>query len=781
MKINRRQFLKGSAAVAAAAGVSGNATGMEVALGNNSYNYIKHGEPRERVFSCSPTHAHDNPVQAWVDDDPMAPANPLTKQVGRRVVEISGITESNRSRGRVSAAEALAWMHVDSGDRLLHPLKRTGKRGAGQWQEISWAQVSGEIAAAIKASEPQGTFLMRGKDTSGGAWERFMHTLGSNSVIALDTLKNRQAALQSTWGDDDMIPDLAHTHYILNFGSNFLVTYPDYAAEALDGRMFRRAKIVTFDPRCTKTAGLSDDWVPVRPGSDGFVALAMVNYLLQQGWANQAAIKRMSNLSAEQLIRELKDYTLERAEEISGVPALTIRSIARQFAESGQGCVISGAGISGHTNAFDAERALMLLSLVTGSLEIRGGNCKPREIALGAIKPVPPVPAHNNPVRHPHRFLMHVDADNPIDVLFGYNTNPAFDAPAASALRAILADEARVKLFVAIGTFSNETWELADYILPETHWLERNEPVQSKGSLLPWIGLRQRVVDPPGEVKELREILRDLVLATGHEDKAQYWQFQDTREWLGAQLNDIPGLKKDGGWELMAKHSGVWPIYGYLHPEIRRIVDERGEEVLPEYGRPVKMNFDSFPHWHAARDITAAEGELILVIHAADYHGCIDATANDKVIMEATLANHLHINFETAEKLHIEDGALIRVTSRAGYLVTRAHVTQTIRPDVVAMHREGGHWSIGGVASGQAGPAHDGARSNIDADIEHNLWWEDIGVHPMDIILPVYDDKGGGAACGTTVTVKKAEHPDVYGTVRVDTAALFTPVASEKS
>jgi len=780
LKFTRRQFLKGSAATTAALGISGKAQAMELALGNNSYNYIKRGEPRERVFSCSPLHAHDNPVQAWVDDDPMAPPNPLTGQVGRRVVEISGVTESNRSRGRVSAIEATAWMEVDSGDRLLYPLKRSGKRGAGQWQEISWQQAREEIAAALKASRPEEIFLMRGKDTSAGAWDHFLHTLGSNGIIELDEALNQRAAWRATWGEDVSVPDLAHSHYILNFGTNFLVTRPDYAAEALDGKMFRRARIVTFDPRCSKTAGLSDEWVPVRPGTDGVAALAMARYLLQQGWADTAAIERHSNLTAAGLIEALAPYTLEHAEEICGVPALTLRNIARQFAESGRGCIITGSGINGHANAFDTERALMLLPLVTGNLEVRGGNCLPKRIALGDIVPKPPRPATTNPASRPYRFPWDAASQYPVRVLFGYNTNPAFSAPAAAAWRDTLADESKVGLFVAIGSFRNETWELADLVLPEAHWLERNEPVQGSGSLLPWVGLRQRAVDPPGKVMELREILRDIVHALRDNDKARYWQFSDTREWLGAQLDGVAGLKQAGGWKLMAKHSGVWPIYGYLHPQVRRIVDEQGEEVMPEYGKPVSLNLDPFPHWRAARDSAVEEGQLTLLVHASDYHAG-DASANDKVIMEITLANHLHINVETARALQIADGDLVRVSSKAGYLVTRAHLTQTIRPEVVAMHREGGHWSIGGVASGKAGPRHEDSPSNLDADVAHNLWWTDMGVHPMDIILPVFDEKGGGMASATAVTVERAREGDVYGTVVAEPSTLLAVNQSSTS
>lgn len=779
MKINRRQFLKGSAGSVAALGVVKQAGAMELALGNESYNYIKR-EPRERVFTCSPMHTHDNPVIAWLEQDPLN-NNPLTGKPGKLVVEVSGVTESVRSRGRVSASEASAWLQLYDGDRLRKPLKRSGARGSGKWQEISWQQAYQEIAKAIGESKPEAIALLHGKDTSAGAWERFLHTLGSNNVIPLANTANRQAAWRSAWGETDAIPDLAHSHYILNFGTNFLVTQPDYAAEAVDGRLYRRAKIVTFDPRCSKTAGLSDQWVPLRPGTDGVVALAMANYLLQEGLANEAAIAQFSNLSVDDLSKELKQYTLEHAAGLSGVDALTIRDIARQFAESARGCIITGAGTSGHTNGYETERALMLLPLITNGFEVQGGTCLPREIALGDIEPKPSVPAGENRIKQPYRFPLEAGKQYPVDILFGYNTNPAFDAPAAAAWRETLADENRVKLFVAIDSFRNETWDLADLILPEAHWLERNEPVVGQGSLLPWVGLRQQVSSPLQGVRELREILRDIIHTTKDAEARKYWKFGNSREWLAKQLGGVKGLKNDGGWELMAKHSGVWPIYGYLHPEIRRIVDEAGVEVMPHYGKPVKLDLDPFPHWQAAKDTAVADGELTLVIHASDYYAS-DASANNKVIREATLANHLHINHMMAKAMNIEDGELVRVSSKAGYLVTKAHLTQTIRPDVVAMHSDGGHWSIGGVANGASGPepAHDGVDNNPDEDITHNLWWSDHGVHPMDLIVALFDQQGGGAASATAVTVEKAEPGDTYGTVSVDAAKLLADDDSKK-
>jgi len=764
-KTTRRQFFKRSAATVATIGLAKQAEAMELELGNHSYNYIKRGEERQRVFSCSPVTPHDNPVEAWLENDKSTPANPLTGRHEAQVVEISGITESVRSRGRVSAAEVSAWLQLTDSDRMLKPLKRAGKRGAGQWREISWSQALKEIADAIKASPPEAIALLHGKDTSAGAWPRFLHTLGSNTRINLDGSFNKKAAWQALWNAPESVPDLAHAHYVLNFGSNFMVTYPDYAADAMDGRIMRRAKIVSFDPRCSKTAGLSDEWLAVKPGTDGIVALAMVRYLLKQGWVDKYAILKQSDVRLAALRQAVDKYTLEHAEAESGVPLQSMRRVAREFYESKRGCVVIGAGVSDHANGFDTVRAISLLSLVTGNIESQGGNCLPRTITLGALNPVPEMRIEN-PVDRPARFPLDVGKAYPANVLFHYNCNPAFDATGSALWRNTLADESRIPFIVSIGAFKNETAELADIVLPEAHWLERNEPVQSHGGLLPWVGLRQQVVKAPAQVKELRSILRDIVHSIGKPEMSQFWQFRSTQTWMGAQLDGVAGLKQDGGWKLMAKHSGFWPIYGYLHPEKRRIVDEQGEEVLPEYGKPTQLTLFPFPHWQAAADTRRDEHELTLILHASDYHAD-DASANNKIIAETSLANHLLMNYDKMMALGLADGELVRVTSAMGYLVTRLRVTQMIWPDVVAMHRDGGHWSIGGIANGTAGPKQAKMRINTDNDINHNLWWADMGVHPTDIITPTFDAAGGGAMA-TAVQVEKAKADDAYGDVHVN-------------
>ena len=121
--------------------------------------------------------------------------------------------------------------------------------------------------------------LKYGRDRTGGAIGRFMQTLGSATVLNHTSVceSSKKIGMQPTWGPDIETPDFANTKYILNFGSNVMEAayfHNPYAQRVTEGRVDNNAKLVTFDVRLSNTAGRSDEWIPVLPGTDGAVALA---------------------------------------------------------------------------------------------------------------------------------------------------------------------------------------------------------------------------------------------------------------------------------------------------------------------------------------------------------------------------------------------------------------------------------------------------------------------------------------------------------------------------
>ena len=164
----------------------------------------------------------------------------------------------------------------------------SGERGSGQWQEIGWEEAIAEVAGKVRdaLADADSIYLNEGGFKDGGS-VRFMDTLGSRSVIrsrlpSIGTA-TKQAALEQALGFNTVLPDFEHTKYILNFGANIMETALPLAQRLTDGIVNNRLKLVTFDVRMSNTAGRSDDFFPVFPGSDGIIALAMANVIMQKG------------------------------------------------------------------------------------------------------------------------------------------------------------------------------------------------------------------------------------------------------------------------------------------------------------------------------------------------------------------------------------------------------------------------------------------------------------------------------------------------------------------
>jgi anaerobic selenocysteine-containing dehydrogenase len=284
-------------------------------------------------------------------------------------------------------------------------------------------------------------------------------------------------------------------------------------------------------------------------------------------------------------------------------------------------------------------------------------------------------------------------------------------------------------------------------------------------------------------------------------------------------FDNIPGLKEAGGLDFLKK-KGVWPIYGKLNPATGKIADKTGREIKAEYnlykkelsaaemmgatvgkdgvitknGKAIGVqrngkNYVGFPTgnrlinvrvdewakygfnpmptfkripWHE----TMKDDELIMTTYKFNVH-VQSRTASVKWLAEIAHNNPMWINTETAKKIGVKTGDLVRVESKVGYLVTKAYVTEGIHPKTVAIATGCGHWEYGRLATLKLNekPQFGGTE---DPDLK-NVWWDDKGVHPNDIIPAIADPIGGSQAWyDTVVKVTKAGPNDKYGDVHGD-------------
>ena len=823
LKMTRRTFIKvGSGAGAAAAAAPSLLKAMETGVGKD-FSPVSGAERKAVPITCHVCNIQDGAI-AYVENG--------------RVVKLEGNPEHVSTRGRLCAkGNSGMWYSYDP-DRILYPLKRVGARGEGKWKRITWDEALTEVAQKMDAAlkeDPNTILVKKGRDRSGGAWGRFMNTLGSATVLNHTSVceSSKKIGMEPTWGPDIETPDFANTKYVLNFGSNVLEAayfHNPLSQRVAEGRIDNHMKIVTFDVRLSNTAGFSDEWIPVFPATDGAIALAMGHVILREDLQDSEFIETWTNVSVKELKDHYKQYTPEWASKISGVPVETIERIAREFATTKPATLFTYRGPAKHLYGSYNEKACMMLPIMTGNVEVRGGYCLPRGMGWPQPTPEPGKPKHASYLSTPPDYplaahkVSHLvpfwiaEGKQKVKVYFTYQDNPVYTNPGSQVVWGkLFRDEKLIPYLVSMSSHMGEETALADIILPDCPYLERWEPESMPNSLWPWLGIRQPVHAYLGESRENRIILRDLIHKLdpdGRRGMKQFWSFKDGEDYMRRHFENIPGLKEAGGFDFLKKH-GVWPIYGKLDPKTGKVIDKTGREIRAEYGlhrkelsaadmagavvgskgvitkngkaigvRRGNRNYVGFPTgnrlinvrvdewaeygfnpmptfkripWHEAMK----DDELILSTFKLNVHKQ-SRTAAVKWLAEIAHSNPAWMNPVTAKRLGVKTGDLVRIESKVGYIVTKAYVTEGIHPKVVSIPTAFGHWEYGRLASLKLKekPAWGGQE---DPDL-NNVWWDDKGVHPNDIIPVVADPIGGSQGWfDTVVKVTKAGPADKYG------------------
>lgn len=651
------------------------------------------------------------------------------------LVKIEGNPKDPNARGGICPRGLAAVQLFYQPDRLLRPLRRAGPRGSGRWEPVDWDAALEELAEKLAELRTGSRSLAILSGPPAGPThpliERFVSALPRAVLAPAQELHraNRAAALKLTWGEDAYIPDLPPTKYVLNFGANPYESgemYVPLVRRLVEARR-NGAKLVTFDPRLSRTAGQSDEWFPLRPGTDAAVALAMANVIVQLGLYDREFFAKQSNWRLEKLAEHLRTYTPERAEQISGVKAGHIRRIAVEFARTRPALVLTGGGLSRHPNGVQNERAVFLLAALTGNLERPGGLCLPRRRALPE-----PRPARAPRVLPPPELFADLAAGRErVGLLWVDRANPAFDHPDPKLVQAVLRDEERVPFLVVSDAFRSETAQLADLLLPATTFLEEWELHSPPAyELVPYVALQQPVVPPLGEARSTSEVILELARRLGGE-LGMFFPFASVKAFIEKQVEALPELAQAGGFELLVE-GGIWvpagrPDYGRPFPT----PSGRLEVFAPSLGN---LKQPTLPTYLAPpRDEDEGGEKFALVVYDSAVLDA-DETVLCWWLLEIEHRNPLWIHAEAAERLGIREGDRVRVISEAGEIVARAFPTQGIHPEVVAIHGGLGHWGLGRLARG-------GAFRSRDPNTRL-IWWEEAGVHAQPL-LPIRSDPVG--------------------------------------
>jgi anaerobic selenocysteine-containing dehydrogenase len=493
-----------------------------------------------RIFSACP---HDCPDTCAM----------ITTVRDGKAVEVRGNPDHPFTRGGLCVKVNDYQNRVYSPDRVLHPLKRTGPKGAGRFERIGWGAALEEIkarwSAIIDRHGPAAILPYSYLGTEGllnglNVGDAFFNKLGA--VISERTFCDSGAisAFFMTCGPTAAVDpeSFVHSKYIVLWAINTISTnlhHWPFIAQAQE----RGAKVVVVDPVATRTAKKADWHIPIKPGTDAALALGMMNVIIDEGLVDRDYVDKYT-VGYEELRDRAAQFPPDKVAALTGVASDDVRRLAREFATTQPSVIRMGVAIERHAGGGNAVRALSCLPALVGSWRHCGGGILHMPIWAFPVKwdavSRPDWIRAGTPVVNQWRLgpalVGELPLRAPIRSLFVFNSNPMVVAPEQEKIERGLA---RDDLFTVVSEqFLTDTALYADIVLPATTQLEQFDIMFSWGHM--YLTLNEPAIAPRGEAVPNTELFRRLAAAMGFNDP--YWQRGDEEMAMAALDWNHPAL-----------------------------------------------------------------------------------------------------------------------------------------------------------------------------------------------------------------------------------------------
>ena len=645
--------------------------------------------------------------------------------------KLEGLPDHPVNRGGLCARGQAAIQITYHPDRITQPLRRSGERGDGRYEAISWEHAIAELVKRLDALQVAGNQQALALLSRGGISHRavlvdqFLAAYGAPSAVSFDLFADdvlRRANGMSFGRPQLPTFDLANARYVINFGSDFLGTWNSPVSQGRaygdmrQGRTGVRGVFVQVESRMSQTGANADEWVPVVPGTEGALALGLAHVIV----ANKLRPGDGAGLA---------DYTPEQVQEITGVDPRRIERIARALASAAPAVAMIGGPPLAHTNGLSAALAVNRLNAILGSVEQPGGIFftpppgvfrdfgLPLRSARGAPSNVEGLKAEATGVGS----LESLVASSP-QVLLVDGANPVYAAPAAWKVREAFQ---KVPFIASFGNFLDETSALADLILPDHSFLESwVDAVPESGALVPVMGVAPPVMRPLHQTRAMPDVLLEAGRALATPVNLP-WQTYD--EMLGSVFAKLPAAAEGGDAWSEAQEKGGW----WGQPSAPATPSPRAPVTSPAlpWTRP---QFDGaaqeFPlHFLPYPSSQFRDGSLA---HLPWLQEMPDP------LTSAMWSSWVEINPATAGQLGIAEGDVIEIASSQGTVRAHAVLFPGIAPNLVAMPVGQGHRTFTRYASGR-------------------------GDNPTSLIAPMRESATGALAwAATRVRITRAGDPD---------------------
>ncbi|HVB65856.1 MAG TPA: molybdopterin oxidoreductase family protein [Nitrolancea sp.] len=622
-----------------------------------------------------------------------------------RAVAISGDPNHPITQGWLCAKVRPYLDRVYHPDRLLHPLRRVGVKGSGEWERISWEEAIDEItsrwaelindygAASILPYSFSGTLgIVQNAIISTRLWNRMGASGLERSICGAAAETAVSMTYGSRWAPDTR--DVAHSKLVIIWGHNPASTAPHFMPFVRQAQK-NGTYVIVIDPRRTITARSADEHIRPRPATDGALALGMINVIFSEQLHDEPWLER-NTIGWRELRVRAADYPVEQVAAITGLDAETIVSLARRFASSKPAILKFSDGIQRHGNGGQTVRALAALPAVAGHVGKLGGGLMYStsgysawdDEAFGHAAECPPVPRVINMNRIGAALTGEAD-DPPVMSLYVFNANPVASSPNAPlTIQGLLRED----LFTVVhDLFMTDTARYADIVLPATSQLEQTDFHRAYGHR--FLQFNEQAIAPLGEAKSNWDVMRLLAAGMGyHEPWLQQTSEEVIAEILGssAKTNShlkgitLERLQAEGTVPLNFDEHGDVPFAdGYFPTESGKLelkcdaMAAVGLDTLPHYEPPTE-----FRDYHPGED-----GRLILISGAA-HHFVSSSLANVPKLQAKEGYPSVEINPLDAEQRGIVDGEDVILSNARGWCRLRAIVTEDT-PSGVAIAPKG--------------------------------------------------------------------------------------------
>ncbi len=612
---------------------------------------------------------------------------------GREILKVLPTPESPANGVASCVKGKFGYDFVNSPKRLTRPLAREGDR----FVEVEWDEVLDRISRRLREVRdrygPDSIGVIAtctGTDEEGYLTQKF-----ARQVIGTNNIDNcaRYCQAPATTGlfrtvgvgaDPGTMADIEQADLVMTIGSNAAEAHPVLAARVKRAQKLRGTKLLVVDPRRHELAERADLFLSPRPGTDLVLLNAVARYLIDQGWEDRKFIAERT-VDFEKLRAALAPYTLEHAEEITGLSRSEIVRMAEMFHAARSACALWAMGVTQHQNGSDTSTAICNLLLVTGNFgrpatggyPLRG-HCNVQGVSDFGCLPTF-LPGYQKIDDPEARARVEAEWSAPLPTTKGLTSTEMVDAALDGRLRALYilgedklladANESKVAkafesldLLIVQELFLTRTAEHADFVLPVAASLEKEGTFVSTERRLQRL---YRAFPPLGESRTDGDIVIALARRLGAD-----WNYPGPKEVLDEVARVTPAFAGASFGRLEGFSSLLWPIAAdgrdtpTLHLDRFAFPDGKAHFYPVEWSAPTAVA----PEF----DLELDNGRLLEHFHWGNL------TYEDAGIRSKVPGTFVEISPTLASEREIADGDWVRLVSPVGAVKARAHVTERV-------------------------------------------------------------------------------------------------------